>query len=199
MITGPTLPVTSNRSTFGPPGFTATPGISGNCGRRSAEHDLGRVRAQMAQFRQRPLVHQPSLLEDADPVAGRFHLAEDVYPARCPAAAAAGPAPPGATAAPTSTHPATPSVTPTRRTDNAAKPARRSQTRVLRQCSAPWAWLWYMSFSPVLARRIALCRRCTPPAVAETFQHRRSHPPIATAAAALRHLVIWPVRAVKPF
>ncbi len=35
LMTGPTLPLTSNRSAFGPAGLTCTPGSGGSCGTRS--------------------------------------------------------------------------------------------------------------------------------------------------------------------
>src|SRR6516165_3515185 len=42
------------------------------------ERDLHRLRAQVAQLRQGALVDQPAFPEDADPVAERLDLAEDV-------------------------------------------------------------------------------------------------------------------------
>src|SRR5690348_15884401 len=42
------------------------------------ERDLYGLRAQVAQFRERALIDQPAFPEDADPVAERLDLAEDV-------------------------------------------------------------------------------------------------------------------------
>ena len=73
------LPVTSKRSALGPALCDLHALRSGgSVGRLACERDLDRLRGEVAQLCEGALVDEPSASEDADAVAQRLDLAEDV-------------------------------------------------------------------------------------------------------------------------
>ncbi len=78
-MSGRTLPDTSKRSAFGPARSTCTPSSAGSSGTaplKVTSTVWAPVRWRSSS--QRPLVHQPALAQDPDPVAQGLDLAQDV-------------------------------------------------------------------------------------------------------------------------
>jgi hypothetical protein len=77
-ISGPTLPVTSKRSALGPALSLCTPGSCASSGAGPAKVTSTFCAARWRSCASVSLVDEPALPEDADAVAQRLHLAEDV-------------------------------------------------------------------------------------------------------------------------
>ena len=77
-MSGPTLPVTSARTALAPELVRLHARQLGQRRGGPVEGDLDRLRAEVAQLGQRPLLDEAAVAQDADAIAERLDLAEDV-------------------------------------------------------------------------------------------------------------------------